>query len=662
MLAVGHYESQHLAAKESALISYSRVALMREQSNPKVYFVYGGFKFWIQNPAALFALGFDWSKVQVVPDGTLIDLPEKTFDTTSPVKASDVFFQAGVSVPFVAPDPYESMMSKNPANIIRKNIVVAGWLTDPGSFGRLNCWATGPANARVPFAAEDYHYDVILDVDFIDQMYGLGGLSSALNGAVLPGNLSETNPQFVGPPMRFDDILEVDGSSRGVTPNSFALPHMAGAINRSDNPQPTDVMGFEDPMPNNYRSKGPVFIHGELNCWHANNGPFGVRQYFGRGQAPAGWVQWSACEEPNGDAWWPYLPYNPDNGPLPLQTGDYVLMKGTLWQEHAHDMDTPSLWRAEASTLMHCGLIEMHPPDWIVRVQPPPIRKTAFMVACCTARRVGDTPSSVPVDAGIFPYPYLQPPPAPNSGFQWRKLIDGRFSHPGTFQDQASVEPGANTNIPGSVSMGAMVHATNVQGRFKAVYEVWWEMPLMASCFPDHALIGSSVNFRVHAEDSSTHASVAGTVKAAGVPIGSSDKYLLHVFRPTDLPLTFSAPNFSDIPLSFTLQPGILHVTTTPITFDELISVTVSATNAAGEPVTHGDVLISGVKVGVLGKPFNHTFIGSLGGQQMAEPAPEAHPGKALPLLRRGGGGGHLPPGIVNAPGYQLTAIPWRVN
>lgn len=67
------------------MISYSRVALMREQSNPKVYFVYGGAKFWIQDPTALFALGFDWSKVQVVADGTLAALPEKPLDTTLPV-------------------------------------------------------------------------------------------------------------------------------------------------------------------------------------------------------------------------------------------------------------------------------------------------------------------------------------------------------------------------------------------------------------------------------------------------------------------------------------------------------------------------------------------------------------------------------------------------
>jgi hypothetical protein len=629
------------------MIPYSRVALMREQSSPKVYFVYGGFRFWIQSPAALSALGFDWSKVQVVPDGTLSALPERTFDTTSPVKASDVFFQSAVSIPFIAPDPYEPMMSKNPANIIRKNIVVAGWLADPEPGGPLNCWSNG----SVPFAAEDYHYDVILDMDFIDQMYGVQGLSSALQGAVLPGNLSESDPQFVGPPMRFDDISEIDGSSRGITANSFALPHMAGAINHSGNP----VLGFEDPLPNNYRGVGPVFIHGELNCWHVNSGPLGVRQYWGRGPAPSGWVQWAECSEPDNDAWWPYVPSNPDNGPRPLLTGDYVLMKGALWQEHAHDADTPSLWRAEAGTLMHCGLIEMHPPDWIVRVQAPPIRKTAYMVTCCTARRVGDTPSTYTVNAQIFPYPYLQPPPAADAGFQSRKLIDGRFSHAATFKDQAVVEPGANTNIPGSLSMNATVNATNLQGRFKAVYEVWWEMPLMASCFPDHVFIGSYATLRVHAENSATHASVAGTVKAAGVPIGSSDIDIQHVFELADLPLTFSALNGGDIPLPLTLQPGTLQATTTPITFNASIPVTVTAINAAGKAVTNGDVLINGVKVGVLGQPFQYKFVNPVVHKGPLLPLKPTLPPSPSPVPPS------MPPGIVKAPGYQLAAIFWNL-
>ncbi|HEY5027278.1 MAG TPA: hypothetical protein VIK39_02635, partial [Candidatus Angelobacter sp.] len=577
-----------------------------------------------------------------------------------PVKASDVFFE-GRAVPFT--DPYIPMMSKNPENIVRKNILIAGWLADPDV--AINCMHTGDT-PPVVYAAEDYHYNLILDADFIAQMYGPGGLSSALNGAVLPGNLSETNPPFVGPSMRFDDVSELDGSSRGVTMNSFALPHMGGAL--GDSELPVAVQGYADVVPNDYHSQGPVFVHCELNCWHVNSGPpFPFSSpYWGRGPAPAGWVQWAACNEPFNDAWWPYLPYNPDNGPRPLQTGDYVLMKGTIWQEHAHDQGTPSLWRAEAATLMHCGLIEMHPPDWIMRVQPPPICKTSFMVAYCTARSVTQSPTTVSGDALVYPYPYLQSPPGSNAGFHWQKLIDGRFSYAGTFKDQESVSVGTDGSVTG-LKVNATVQATNVQGRFKAIYETWWEMPLMASCFPDSVAIGSKVSFRVYAEDSSNHAHVVGTVKANGISIGVSDTDIVRVFEAADLPLTFSAPpNFSDIPLPLYLSNGLLTVNTSPITLNALISVIVTATNAAGEPVTKGDVFINNVKVGILGQPFKYKFVGffpPVAGKPLSEHATEAN--SAAGLLGPPPGGGpapHMPSGTVKAPGYQTATIQWNVE
>lgn len=636
------------------MISYSRAVLMREQSSPKVFFVYGGFKFWIQTPDALFALGFDWSKVQVVPDGTLAALPEKTFDTMSPVKASDVFFKpVDVFIPLIDPDPYEPMMSKDPAFIVRKNIIVAGWLADPespGALGALNCWGA-PTNSYV---TEDYHYDVILDIDFMYQLYGPGGLSTALNGAILPGNLAGLTPPYTLPTMSFDDA-SLDGLFHGVTSNSFALPHMAGGINHSGSP----ALGFEDPLPNNNRATGPLFIHGELNCWHVNGGPpVGTRPWNGRGTAPSGWVQWAACNESNNDAWWPYHPLNPDGGPQPFQTGDYVLMKGAVVQEHAHDSDIPSLWRAEQSTKTHCGVIEMHPPDWIVRVQEPPIRKTACMVTCCTARTVGDSPTNVQLDTSIFPFPYLQPPPGANAVIKWRKVIDGRFTRLGTFQDHATLQPA-------TLDVSATVQSTNVQGRYKASYEIWWEMPLMATCFPNRVTIGRNVTIRVHAEDSSTHAAVAGTVKANGVVIGSSDVDIQHVFKPSEQ-LTFSAPNYSDIPLQLSFLPGSLQVTTTPIIFNRIAPVTVSATNSAGEAVTNGDVLINGVKVGVLGQPFNYKFVSSSppgGGPLPAKPLGGSHPVKeALAVGPKTGSSTSLPAGTVNAPGYVTAAIHWNVS
>src|SRR5215469_7631178 len=43
--------------------------LVREINRPEVFVVYGGAKFWIPDPATLFSLGFNWSRVRVIPPG-----------------------------------------------------------------------------------------------------------------------------------------------------------------------------------------------------------------------------------------------------------------------------------------------------------------------------------------------------------------------------------------------------------------------------------------------------------------------------------------------------------------------------------------------------------------------------------------------------------------
>ena len=45
--------------------------LVREWNRPEVYVIYGGGRFHIPDPPTLFALGFDWSRVGVIPPGGL---------------------------------------------------------------------------------------------------------------------------------------------------------------------------------------------------------------------------------------------------------------------------------------------------------------------------------------------------------------------------------------------------------------------------------------------------------------------------------------------------------------------------------------------------------------------------------------------------------------
>jgi hypothetical protein len=56
--------------------------LVREQNRPEIYVVYGGAKFWIPDPPTLFRLGFDWSRVSVIPPGGAAKLGTMPIDGT----------------------------------------------------------------------------------------------------------------------------------------------------------------------------------------------------------------------------------------------------------------------------------------------------------------------------------------------------------------------------------------------------------------------------------------------------------------------------------------------------------------------------------------------------------------------------------------------------
>jgi hypothetical protein len=49
--------------------------LLRERSSPRVYVTFGGRPFWIPTPEVFALLGFDWSRVRIIPDGSLANLP-----------------------------------------------------------------------------------------------------------------------------------------------------------------------------------------------------------------------------------------------------------------------------------------------------------------------------------------------------------------------------------------------------------------------------------------------------------------------------------------------------------------------------------------------------------------------------------------------------------
>lgn len=68
------------------------VSLVREQSPPAVFLIVGATKFWITDPAEFDTLGFDWAKVRVVADGSLIRFRQQQLHAPPKTRPSDVFF------------------------------------------------------------------------------------------------------------------------------------------------------------------------------------------------------------------------------------------------------------------------------------------------------------------------------------------------------------------------------------------------------------------------------------------------------------------------------------------------------------------------------------------------------------------------------------------
>lgn len=410
---------------------------------------------WIPNPTEFAAVGFRWNKVRTVPDGTLADFVAKPFLPPASTKASDVFvapLKDCTNYPRYA-FPLVGRWFPNcqaQESLMAQNVIVVGWLIEEPF---VNLYTRG---------CEDIHYNIKLDPDFVERMYSPGGLSTLLDGRFYHGNLagdsSMTTVQM--PSLPVEDRSEVDGKSRGVTFNSFILPGNGG----SD-------------------------IHGELNAWHdspttGDSGQlFWPHHFVGRGPAPQGWMRGLVEGPTRPDAggeltytkdspWFPWDIHAPSGDSL--HAGDYVLMRGPIWQDvlHGGDMSPEkSVWHS-GPTFGHEGWVEMHPIDWIVRLQPRPMgaRKTVGWIACATvAGEDAFAEASVNIDAK---WPNFGPASFTNgvSVRDVREVIDGRCSDMGTVSPDPRWE-----RFDDHVVAKARVRGTaGRQGRFKASYIVSW--------------------------------------------------------------------------------------------------------------------------------------------------------------------------------------------
>jgi hypothetical protein len=406
------------------MLTFPDVSLVRESSSPAVHLVVGDTKFWIVDPAEFDALGFRWDKVRVVEDGTLAGLRESRLHAPPTARPSDKFFDCG--------DDYDAIDGRwwrncqTSASIVQRDVLVAGWLETRGDE------SSAPFVHRWSWGIEDIYYNIVLDARFVDRMYGPDGLSLALAEASYPGNPPS------GAPQPFASQPPAPHSAGRLTFDSWVLPDQ----------------GWN--------------LHVELNSWHRDNtGSIFSRHFIGRGPPPDFWVN-PFPDDPG--AFFPFDPLDPD-GSGPLHAGDYILMRGTLWQDlyHYASPASPRVPWDSGEFAGQGGWLEMHPPDWVVRVGAAPgpnARETCKWAALITADSTGAGESYV--DA-IFP------DFATNSSTRFLEVRDVTISTDHRFTLTASVQALSAVDQTDHVDIAATTAPTGVEkGRLKCSWVVSW--------------------------------------------------------------------------------------------------------------------------------------------------------------------------------------------
>ncbi|PYT96585.1 MAG: hypothetical protein DMG38_23240 [Acidobacteria bacterium] len=380
-------------------------------------------------------------------------------------KPSDVFFGDPSSLQIaedkIALTSIGQEVGKNylsPHSIVAKDVVLRGWLAkDPGPVSPVVSVGFSPIGAGI----SDVHYELVLDYDFINSTYGAD--VGVLTGAVLHGHGPNTwDAQATPIPMK----NSVAKTASGIDINSFWL-----ATNQIGNV--------------------PLTIHTELNAWHPDSSHRGCKWVFGnpvscsthnfegREAAPAGWIEkdYGPVEVNSSHNWWPFDPDNPDGLNTPLSEGDYVEMRGTLWQDIKHltpgDLGTLCWGQSYPN---QDGWLEIHPVDSLRRIPAPGrhsplsdplgsatagVKRVVGVPLCSNGHEVTPTGSYLvicpeanyaandPNLAGRTPKPLV-----PNI----LELIDGRFT---------DIAPGPASNPR------RMAHGISAEADCVRIYDYW---------------------------------------------------------------------------------------------------------------------------------------------------------------------------------------------
>jgi hypothetical protein len=393
---------------------------------------------------------------------------------TAPSPAPSLSFQRGENS---KDDTAWPNMPRAILGIVAHDVTLAGWIR-PGD----------PHREDPPFSpprSEDYHFGLLLDPDFIQRTYpaGVGSLSTA----IMPGQPESQACWAVNPGYGCPCLLS------GCTTK---IPLTGGAA----------------PDAGTFLLPGEGYMEVEINAWHKSV----------RGPAPPTY-QDDPDKNYGDNAWGFNLSTGsvfPPFAPHSLQSGDYVIVTGTLWQDVAHLVSEPNENRScfDSALPGHGGWLEIHPVDVVRYVQPAPaLRKHPEVVSLCSSSGSASYGNQLTPDD----------PPTSNSVLRFTELPDSRFTDPKTtttkFFDIDACDPSKlNVTINGQHPGGTAY--------YKSILLLWWEQTNSIQPKPCPSVIFSgltgngsnrSVAFRV--TDRQTGAPLAGATVTIGTGTARTD-------------------------------------------------------------------------------------------------------------------------------------------
>lgn len=356
-------------------------------------------------------------------------------------------------------------MPRAALGIVAQDVTLAGWIK-PGD----------PQRGDFPFSpprSEDFHYGLLLDPDFIQRTYP-AGVNPLLN-AIMPGQPESQACWTVNPGYGCPCLL----------------PGCAAKI---------PLTGGSAPDAGTFLLPGEDDLEVELNAWHKS----------ARGPAPPGYQEDADKTTYSDNAWG----FNTSTGTvLPasashsLQSGDYVIVTGTLWQDIPHLVSDHNPTRSCFDSVLagHGGWLEIHPVDVVRYVQPAPkLRKHPEVVGLCS-----------PAGSAYYGN-QLTPDDAPTSYsvLRYAELPDPRFTDPKATLTRDFIMDACD---PSKLNVSISAIHPGGTAYYKSVILVWWEetntiQPKMCPAVSFSGLTGSgsarSVSFKV--TDRQTGAAIAG--------------------------------------------------------------------------------------------------------------------------------------------------------